>query len=169
MICLYKYRTKFARKLQIMGFKFPLKFQLGALLLVIKVIFSKSTSLGPKNKTSGGTPPLRPPPQMVIVDGNSKYVKAEILCLLGGSWSELNLRRRKNRLLYGQTSSLFVVADQSAVAGEIEIGQLLLKVNKRSVASGQVRLEAEMKLSANDASAAIVLTRWREQLMSGCR
>lgn len=63
----------------------------------------------------------------------------------------------------------FVVEDQSAVAGEIEIGQLLLKVNKRSVASGQVRLEAEMKLSANDASAAIVLTRWREQLMSGCR
>lgn len=51
----------------------------------------------------------------------------------------------------------------------IEIGQLLLKVNKRSVASGQVRLEAEMKLSANDASAAIVLTRWRELLMSGCR
>lgn len=131
---------------------------------MIKGIFSKSTSLGSKIKTSGNTPSLRPPPQML-----SKYLKAEILCLLGGGWSELNLPRRKNRPLYGQTSSLFVVENQSAVAGEIEIVQLLLKVNKRSVASGQVRLEAEMKLSANDASAAIVLTRWREQLMSGCR
>lgn len=61
-----------------MGFNFLLKFQLGTLVLVIKGIFSKSTSLGSKNKTSGDTPPLRPTPQML-----SKYLKAEILCLLG--------------------------------------------------------------------------------------